>query len=51
MSLLFVAGVINLIWVAILTTAVAVEKLLPRGEWLARGFGVLLIGLGIATLG
>jgi predicted metal-binding membrane protein len=51
MSLLFVAGVMNLIWVAILTTAVAVEKLLPRGEWLARGFGVLLIGLGIATLG
>ena len=50
MALLFVGGVMNLAWVAALTVAVAVEKLLPGGERLAAGLGVLLIAAGAYKL-
>ena len=43
MALLFVLGVMNLPWVALLTVIVLAEKLLPRGETLSRGLGVLLV--------
>jgi predicted metal-binding membrane protein len=43
MALLFVLGVMNLPWVALLTVVVLAEKLLPRGEILSRGLGVLLV--------
>ena len=43
MGLLFFAGVMNLLWVAALGMLVLLEKLVPRGEWLARASGVLLI--------
>ena len=43
MALLFVLGVMNLPWVAILTIVVLAEKVLPRGETLARCLGVLLM--------
>ena len=46
MLLLFVLGVMNLPWVALLTIIVLVEKVMPRGEILCRGLGVLLIGWG-----
>lgn len=46
MALLFVVGVMNLVWVAALTLIVAAEKLLPGGAWLARVSGALLIGWG-----
>ena len=46
MLLLFVLGVMNLPWVAILTIVVLVEKTVPRGEILSRSLGVLLIGWG-----
>jgi len=46
MLLLFVLGVMNLPWVAVLTIVVLVEKIMPRGEILSRGLGVLLIGWG-----
>lgn len=46
MSLLFVLGVMNLPWVALLTIVVLAEKLLPHGEILSRGLGVLLVVLG-----
>ncbi len=35
MLLLFVGGVMNLVWVAILALAVAAEKLLPQGRFIA----------------
>jgi predicted metal-binding membrane protein len=46
MALLFVGGVMNLLWVVALTMIVAAEKLLPRGEWIGRaaGAGLLLWG-------
>ena len=50
MTLLFVGGVMNLAWVALLTLLVAAEKLLPGGQWIARLAGVALIGWGVALL-
>jgi predicted metal-binding membrane protein len=46
MALLFVGGVMNLLWVVALTAIVAAEKLLPRGEWIGRvaGAGLLIWG-------
>ncbi len=50
MALLFVGGVMNLAWVALLTLLVAAEKLLPAGRWIARIAGVGFIGWGVALL-
>jgi len=47
MGLLFFAGVMNLLWVAALGVLVLLEKLVPRGEWLARASGVLLIAFAV----
>ena len=46
MLLLFVLGVMNLPWVAVLTIVVLAEKTLPHGKILSRGLGLLLIGWG-----
>ena len=43
MALLFVGGVMNLIWVAVIATFVLLEKVAPKGEIIGRGGGVLLI--------
>jgi predicted metal-binding membrane protein len=50
MALLFVGGVMNLLWIAALTLLVAAEKLLPGGNWLARIAGIAMVGWGIALL-
>lgn len=50
MLLLFVVGVMNLVWIAALTLVVAAEKLLPRGPILARVGGALFILWGAAIL-
>lgn len=44
MGLLFVVGVMNLVWVAVLAGFVLLEKLVPRGEAVARisGIGLLI---------
>ena len=46
MALLFVLGVMNLTWVALLTVVVLAEKLLPRGELLSRILGALFVAWG-----
>jgi predicted metal-binding membrane protein len=46
MLVLFVTGVMNLLWVAILAGMVLVEKLLPRGLLAARFFGIALAAWG-----
>jgi predicted metal-binding membrane protein len=51
MVLLFVGGVMNIAWVAALSVAVAIEKLAPRGEQVARVLGALLIAAGVFKLG
>jgi predicted metal-binding membrane protein len=50
MALLFVGGVMNLLWIAALTLLVATEKLAPNGEILAKALGALMIGAGAARL-
>jgi predicted metal-binding membrane protein len=50
MALLFVGGVMNLAWIAALTTLVLIEKVLPRGQWLGRSAGITLTGWGLVTL-
>ncbi len=60
MGLLFVGGVMNLLWVAAITLAVLAEKLAPKGGWIARATGVALVlggawviaaGIGHASAG
>jgi predicted metal-binding membrane protein len=47
MALLFVAGVMNLVWVMILTLVVLIEKILPWGRLLARAIGTMFIAAGV----
>ncbi len=46
MTLLFVAGVMNLLWVALIAACVLVEKIAPAGQWVSRAIGLLTIGWG-----
>jgi len=46
MGLLFVAGVMNILWIAALSLIVGLEKLLPRGFWISAATGVILTGWG-----
>ena len=50
MVVLVVAGAMGLLWVLLIAAVVAAEKLLPRGEWIARTTGVALLLLGIAVV-
>jgi predicted metal-binding membrane protein len=50
MALLFFAGAMNLLWVAILAAFVFAEKLLPGGEWIGRAGGVAMLGFGVILL-
>jgi predicted metal-binding membrane protein len=50
MALLFVAGVMNLSWVAAIALFVMAEKILAQGELLARGAGIALIAAGAALM-
>src|SRR5258708_39391908 len=50
MALLFVSGVINLVWIAGIALYVACEKLLPFGRRLSRAAGVALIVSGAIVL-
>jgi predicted metal-binding membrane protein len=47
MALLFVGGVMNLLWIAAISIFVLVEKVAPRGEILARAAGVVFVVLGV----
>ena len=46
MALLFVAGVMNLIWVAIIAAFVLAEKVLPRGDLVGLIAGGMLVLTG-----
>jgi predicted metal-binding membrane protein len=46
MALLFVAGVMNLFWIAVIAAYVLAEKLLPGGHKVSWGIGTLMIGWG-----
>ena len=49
MVVLVVAGAMSLAWVLLISAAVAAEKLLPGGSWIARVVGVTLVLLGLAV--
>lgn len=51
MALLFVGGVMNLVWIAALSAYVLAEKALPKSDILSRLAGVALIAWGAATIG
>ena len=50
MALLFVGGVMNLIWIAALAILVLIEIVLPPGQRVGCVAGVVLIVWGVATL-
>ena len=50
MAVLFVVGVMNLLWVALLTIFVLLEKTVLRGPWPSRVTGTLLIGWALYLL-
>lgn len=49
MALLFVAGVMNLAWVAAIAVFVLAEKVVPGGEGLGRAAGLLLVAAGVVV--
>ena len=49
MVVLVAAGAMGLAWVLLITAVVAAEKLLPRGEWIARATGGIFLLLGVAV--
>ena len=49
MVVLVAAGAMGLAWVLLITAVVAAEKLLPRGEWIARATGGAFLVLGMAA--
>ena len=48
MALLFVAGVMNLLWVAAITAFVLIEKVAPRGAPIGVAAGAILVLAGVA---
>ncbi len=47
MSLLFVLGVMNVLWIALLAAFVLLERILPSVRWFDRLSGVVFIGWGV----
>jgi predicted metal-binding membrane protein len=50
MTLLFIGGVMNLLWVADLAILVLLEKVVPAGRHLARAVGLVLVAAGFVLL-
>ncbi|WP_300657142.1 DUF2182 domain-containing protein [Pseudomonas sp.] len=50
MGLLFIGGVMNLLWAALIGAYVLLEKLLPGGIWLGRIAGLLLFVWGLVLV-
>ena len=51
MALLFVAGVMNLLWVAAIAGFILLEKVAPAGQRMAQAAGVLMVAGGVVLLG
>jgi predicted metal-binding membrane protein len=50
MALMFAAGIMSLLWMAVIAVFVLIEKLLPAGTWLARAGWVAMLGFGVYLL-
>jgi predicted metal-binding membrane protein len=46
MALLFVGGVMNVLWIALLSLLVLLEKVTPIGRWIARAAGIACVAAG-----
>ena len=46
MALLFVVGVMNVLWIALLALLVLLEKVTPPGRWIARAAGIACAAAG-----
>jgi predicted metal-binding membrane protein len=50
MALLFAVGAMNLLWVTSIAALVLAEKLLPRGEWIARAAAAAMVVAAVMVL-
>jgi predicted metal-binding membrane protein len=50
MVLLFVSGIMNLLWIALISFFVLIEKILPGAKWISYVAGIGLIIYGIISL-
>jgi predicted metal-binding membrane protein len=50
MALLFVGGIMNLVWIAAIALLVLAEKLAPAGPAVSKVTGVVLLAWGVSTL-
>jgi predicted metal-binding membrane protein len=50
MALLFVGGVMNVLWIALLSLLVLLEKVTPVGRWIARAAGIACVAAGVWLL-
>jgi predicted metal-binding membrane protein len=50
MALLFVGGVMNILWIALLSIFVLIEKIVPAGRMISRSAGAALFILGLAMV-
>jgi len=50
MALLFVVGIMNLLWIALIAVFVLVEKITPNIKWIPYIAGVVLIAYGVISL-
>jgi predicted metal-binding membrane protein len=46
MALLFVGGVMNLLWIVLLALLILLEKITPSGRLIAQLAGIILIAVG-----
>ena len=46
MALLFIGGVMNVLWISLLALLVLLEKLTPVGRWIARAAGMACVTAG-----
>ncbi len=47
MALLFVGGIMNILWIAALAIFVLAEKVMPGGRWLSQAAGAVLVAAGV----
>jgi predicted metal-binding membrane protein len=50
MALLFVGGVMNLLWIALLAAVVLIEKVVPFGDIVAKAIGLVMCAVGVWLL-
>jgi predicted metal-binding membrane protein len=50
MALVWVGGMMNLVWMALLSPLVILEKTAPRAEWFVRWSGAAMVAFGVVLL-